>query len=57
MNYKIILQLIILLNFSFSNPYKPLDIDFLKNHQKLPSVKKNLQKKSEKKKNELQIKN
>jgi len=53
MNYKIILQLIILLNFSFSNPYKPLDIDFLKNHQKLPSVKKNLQKKSEKKKNEL----
>ena len=44
MNYKIIFQLIILLNFLTSNPYKQLDIDFLKIQSNVQSVKKNYNK-------------
>jgi len=47
MNYKIILKLIILLNFLFPDPYKQLDIDFLKASKKSNAVKKNTKKNSQ----------
>ena len=41
MNYKILLRLIILLNFLLADPYKQLDINFLKNKKKSPSITEN----------------
>ena len=52
MNYKIILKIILSLAFIFGDPYKQLDIDFLKNKKTKPTLKQK-KKKSKKADNKL----